>query len=459
MTRRTAGWIIALATTVALALSAHAKQDDAPKQYALVVGINNYTRPEVNPLRYAVADANALAQTLKDIGFDKVFVLTSDKEGDDAPTRSNIIFRLGWLRDNLRPQDSLVFFFSGHGMYFDNQTFLLAQDSDPRTIDTLQATACPPQQVNDILRAIKAKRMLVMYDACRSNPKADKGAEDNLMRPGTSKGLNLSASLREPSQSTQRIVATLLACSDGERSYEWNDKKHGFFTYCLIEGLRGKAAPAGKPVTLASLVPWVIDHVEEAAHDAGLKQSPHVEWGYSHLDWVLARGPTTTALPAAQDEPAPRRTQPQPRKPEQHAWERVTSQTTPETNDVAVTQPAVKRPHTESTPTLPSFDSRVVGVWRTSTDGYGDVFVELTSNGRVTYYTQAYTRFVPFARGQFATANNKYVLKIVEASSNPFGLYAGFMVRGDYLVEARTLRTTPSSGALAGQTTIWQRFR
>ena len=35
------------------------------------------------------------------------------------------------------------------------------------------------------------------------------------------------------------VTVTRYACSIGERAYEWAEKKHGVFSYYLMEGLRG----------------------------------------------------------------------------------------------------------------------------------------------------------------------------------------------------------------------------
>ena len=35
------------------------------------------------------------------------------------------------------------------------------------------------------------------------------------------------------------VTDTRYACSIGERAYEWAEKKHGVFSYYLMEGLRG----------------------------------------------------------------------------------------------------------------------------------------------------------------------------------------------------------------------------
>lgn len=497
---RKAGTLVATIVALALILlapTARGKSEDPPRQYAVVVGINDYDSPQVNPLRYAVADAKALAATLRDLGY-KVFSLTSDRDGEEAPTRTNIIFRLGWMRDHLRPQDSLIFFFSGHGMEEDHETFLLTRESDPRSLDTLKASACPPDRVKEILDKVKANRILVVYDACRSNPKADKGGSDNRMSEHLSRDLVLGPRGAAHAPVVEEPMrATLFACSEGQRSYEWADKKHGYFTYFLIQGLRGKAGANGK-VTLDKLERWVREKVNEATVDAGQEQKPLLRFEGGGMEkWVLSTG-AVAAAPREEDNepavaPAPRkprvRTQtdeepaPRPRPSPQvttpvetpteeepapspsPTWTPSASPTTrrPSASPTArrpSTSPTARRPSTHPTlrpVTQPSarvamgVDSRVLGIWSTPVNGH-TLFAQLTGDGSFKY---ALEDDVIFAVGAFRTySNGTYEVVVTNALQTSF-VQPGYTEHGTYVVSGRLLKVSP----VGSPPVVWTRIR
>ena len=65
-------------------LSLGAQEAPLQRRWALVVGMDQYDSPDIAPLRCAVADATALAQTLReaaDFDEDHLIVLTSNAEG------------------------------------------------------------------------------------------------------------------------------------------------------------------------------------------------------------------------------------------------------------------------------------------------------------------------------------------------------------------------------------------
>ncbi len=265
---------------LALTLLAHGEG----KRYAVVVGIDRYERPDINPLRCAVADAHALASAFRELRYDKVFELTSDDAGtDDYPNRVNVLFRLDWLRQRVQPEDTVVFFFSGHGVQQEDKSvkdppvFLLTKESDARSLITLTNSACPASQITSILNQMPARRILVVYDACRSNVRADRGAEDNRLSQ------DLARQLTPGQNDTRSCLVTLFSCSPGQRAYEAGG--HGYFTACLLKGMSAKA-----PVTLQALLDYLPTAVSSAADEANLKQTPYwtVSGSLPASQWVLA---------------------------------------------------------------------------------------------------------------------------------------------------------------------------
>ena len=157
---------------LSLALLITANASHAADKWALLVGINNY---DISPLRYCVADVEAFRKTLIDPdigGFDsgKVYLMTDKNIGLFEPTLVNIIRVLGALAGMVKPEDTFVFYFSGHGVTLNGRSFLQAVDSDPRSFDTMEVTGVPLDKVSEILSRMKARQVLSVIDACRRDP-------------------------------------------------------------------------------------------------------------------------------------------------------------------------------------------------------------------------------------------------------------------------------------------------
>jgi len=226
------------------------------ERYALLVGINDYPN-DISPLRYCVADVVSFRDALINLaGFkrDKIFLMIDSSKGKMEPTNINIIMQLGVLAKQIQPQDSFVFYFSGHGIANDIGSFLLAANSNTVTQDTLEMSAVPLNRVSKILSSVKAHQLLTVIDACRNNPEANRSIEDNFLTDNFSKGFQVQR--RNLDNHRPIVSATLYACSVGERAYEWADKGHGVFSYYLLKGLKGEAANEKGEVTITDLADY-----------------------------------------------------------------------------------------------------------------------------------------------------------------------------------------------------------
>ena len=178
------------------------------KKWALLTGLNNYPN-DISPLRYCVADVEAFRQALVNMaGFkeDKIFLMTDQME----PTNINVIMRLGLLAKQIQPEDTFVFYFSGHGIVNDGSSFLLAANSNTVTQDTLEMSAVPLGRVSKILSSVKAQQLLTVVDACRNNPETGLSDADNVLTDDFSKGFKIRRSSSNGGQPS--VSATLYAC-------------------------------------------------------------------------------------------------------------------------------------------------------------------------------------------------------------------------------------------------------
>ena len=248
------------------------------EKYALLVGINDYQN-DSGALKYCVADVQASQQALiETAGFksDNAYLMTSQMTGRQQPTHVNVIRQLSLLSERVKPEDTFIFYFSGHGITKAGQSFLLTTNSDTITKDTLTITAVNLNQAKEILSRVQAQQLLTVIDACRNDPDSGRGEEDNLLTNDFSRGFKIK---RDQVQAgTLGVSATLYACAVGERAYEWPEKQHGVFSYYLLEGLNGKAANTNGEVVGTDLADYTQRKVVQWAEDVkGKKQTPWLD--------------------------------------------------------------------------------------------------------------------------------------------------------------------------------------
>jgi len=274
------------------------------KRWALVIGVDQYADPQISPLKGAANDAKSLADSLvRYAGFpqDQVILLATDQPSERQPTRLNILRRLSNLA-SLVPKDGLLLIsFAGHGIERGGQAYLVPSDAQlSEDITFLEESAVSISRMHDRIRATGVAQVVILLDACRNDPGGRADAPNPLTQAYV-KGFNFDVRNREV-----QAFATLYATAVGQRAYEYTEKKQGYFTWTIVEGLKGGAANEKGEVTLAQLVRYVQENVpKRVAIDlgAGKQQRPFSQMeGYKAEDLVIAvGGPASpaTSTPAA----------------------------------------------------------------------------------------------------------------------------------------------------------------
>ena len=147
---------------------------DTGKRVALIIGNDSYS---ISPLKNAVNDARAMDKALKSAGFQTITLENARKADMDRV--------IGEFLDKLGPDDTALFFFAGHGVQIENENFLVPVDFAPvATISAAKFACMSVAQIFDELKRKRAKRNIVILDACRSNPVTEKySLEAGLAKP------------------------------------------------------------------------------------------------------------------------------------------------------------------------------------------------------------------------------------------------------------------------------------
>ena len=262
----------------------------AAKRYAIVIGVDQYADTQITTLGGASNDAKALAKALTQYaGFpeEQVTLLASDQPAERQPTRGNILRRLSNLAAVIPRDGLLLLSFAGHGIERGGQAFLLPSDSQvSNDVDLLEQTAINVAQIKDRIKKIGVPQVLLIIDACRNDPVGRANA-DNPLTAAYTRGFNFDVRNREV-----QAFATLYATEVGHRAYEYKEKKQGYFTWILVEALRGAAANEKGEVTLARLVNYLQERVPKRVLQdlgSGKDQKPFaVVEGYRADELVLS---------------------------------------------------------------------------------------------------------------------------------------------------------------------------
>jgi len=202
-----------------------------PRRIALVVGIDAYQHPSFPDLKFAGADARSMAELLdsaKGGDFDRVILL----EGAD---RESVLGELRSVREDLRRQDTFLFYFSGHGTLAagdeDGLLYLLPSDASPAD---LAGTALELEGLRDFLSSLVAERKALVVDACFH------GDGKSVVDPDIP-DQRLQELLEQTSQSSLRGLdageAHLFASTLGRPAFEDAELGHGVYTHYLLQAM------------------------------------------------------------------------------------------------------------------------------------------------------------------------------------------------------------------------------
>ena len=271
------------------------------KRWALIIGVDKYQDPQISPLKGSDNDARLIADALiRYAGFpqDQVILLATNQPLERQPTRVNILRRLSNLSTAVPKDGLLLVSFAGHGMERSGHAFLLPSDAQiSDQISFLEETAISINRVKERIKETGVGQVVVLLDACRNDPGGRADAPNQLSAAYTNV-FNFDVRNREV-----QAFATIYATGIGQRAYEYTEKKQGYFSWAMVEALKGAAANDKGEITLSQLVKYVQENVpKRIAVDLGStkQQRPFaVIEGYRADELVMAVTNSASNVPNA----------------------------------------------------------------------------------------------------------------------------------------------------------------
>jgi hypothetical protein len=250
------------------------------KDFAIVIGINDYTLPKdggLKALSGAVPDAIEVEKWLLDkengdVPIDQCFkIISNPKTKGLAPLHFMIDEKIDEIISIVNSKfqkqaDRLYFYFAGHGMGVEteesNTGLCLANWSEIRRRSALSSS-----DYKDLLVRLRIfKEVVFLADCCRNavyNIRPIPSVIDTVV-PG----------------SLDTLYFVGYATQYLDQAYEINDdhtsEKRGIFTRLLLSGLRGDAADPLGNVTAESLKNYLMKNTPVVAQENGFKQVPQI---------------------------------------------------------------------------------------------------------------------------------------------------------------------------------------
>ena len=197
------------------------KNSISERRLALVIGIKEYNRREAE-LTNPVNDANDMAETLKELGFE-VIKRTNLSRVELEKTIEEFGVKLA-------DYDVGLFYYSGHGIQFQNQNFLVPKDANMTLESQITYHCVNLNRVMNAMEEARTKTNILVLDACRDAP---------FKKSWASRSTN-GGGLAYPNNPPGSI--TVFATSAGSTAADNPGERNGLFTSELLKFIKEPGA-------------------------------------------------------------------------------------------------------------------------------------------------------------------------------------------------------------------------
>jgi len=224
-----------------------------PDLYVLAIGVNRYSEPR-HRLAYAVADAHAIAETLREAGTG--FYRNAPRVNllfDEDVTAEKVGAAFKELGRQVKASDVFVFYIAGVGKTMDGDYYFLPPAMDSFSEDEIKRRGFGPAMLSAWFETIPAQKSIWIFDTCESSSAGSqfriRGAADD-------------AAYMRLKEATGRTL--LMAAGEQQAAIE-GYRNHGLFTYAFLEGLA--KAGTGDLIFLFDLADYLERRVPELSRE------------------------------------------------------------------------------------------------------------------------------------------------------------------------------------------------
>ena len=229
-------------------------QKPKPTLHIFAVGVSEYPATDLQDLNYADKDAQDFVRAIthSDLrmynNIDATIILNKEA------TTSNIRTKLSDLSRNVKPDDVVMLFFSGHGINENEERYFVTYDASAQHYYNGVEFDFIRKRMKDMVN--KHSHVIVFMDACHSG--AMFGTK------GNTKGITLA---------TPGVIGFYSSTSD-EKSAEIEDLGNGVFTRAILNAIDGRIANEEGEITAQQLWDFILTYVREKTNG---RQTPIYE--------------------------------------------------------------------------------------------------------------------------------------------------------------------------------------
>ena len=203
--------------------------------HAILIGVGSYIYAPNFDVPITAADADAVATLLRDPRYcgyppEQVTMLAQA-----TASRRGVLAALDALATRAGEGDTVLLFYAGHGEYGDDGYYLTTHDTRWANHRLVTGTGIRDAELIAKLRAIRAKRLLLIVNACHA------GAISPVLAPGEEplSGVPLPEGLSAALLGTGEGRVIISACREDQYSFI-GPGPLTLFTQALVDGLQGK---------------------------------------------------------------------------------------------------------------------------------------------------------------------------------------------------------------------------
>jgi len=252
--------------------------DPPPLRHALLVGIDHFEDTRFNDLRFAAADARALAAALDE--FDDVRELVRPED----TRRAAILVALADLEKQIRsPRDTVLLYFSTHGSLAqrpggDLERELVAGDT---RLDLLRETGLSVDELIRRAEKLPSRRVALVLAACHA------GRGKSRIPDGLAQALAARKATAPKLEDVSEAVVVLSAAAFGEAAREDETLGHDVYTYFLLEALSAGDLDGDGAVTISEAHDYARERTWQFTQG---QQRPAAESTVLGVDPIVLRG-------------------------------------------------------------------------------------------------------------------------------------------------------------------------
>lgn len=239
--------------TVAPAVAPVASQGEQEigHRHALVIGNANYKN--VATLLNPINDSQDICEALKKLRFSATCLY-------DLPDRRSMRDAVSNFVRKLKPEDSALFYFAGHGIEVDGENYLIPTEANLRSKAYVEDEALRVSFIFDELRDANVRLSIIVLDACRNNPFA---------RVRSIAGTGLSIPSTVPAGSI-----LIYPTAPGKTALD-GDGRNGLFTTHLLAHINTGG------ITIEEMFKRVISGVRNESMKLGQEQVPWINLSFT----------------------------------------------------------------------------------------------------------------------------------------------------------------------------------